>query len=254
MTSNLDREAGGGTPLPAETAPAYALFDYRAVMLATFPGTPLAGSLLMAVNCRRLGRMGAAAAILAAGVVLTAGFLFLAFGTPLSGLVKLKGFLALPVMAMVICASGLQGKALDRHVSSGGKLGSFWAACGLGVALLGPVLYLIATQAPPPSIFVGTKDNVFYSGAATRQDAQVLGRALAAAGYFVDQGAAAGLTKDQRGSIISFVVRDGSWNDAALVDAFYGLAHSVAPSAGGLPLKFRLVDSKLRMKKQMLVE
>ena len=62
-------------PLPSPAAPvsppAYTLFDSTAVGLATFFGTPVAGTILMAINYRRLGKAGQAVAAVVIGAVVT---------------------------------------------------------------------------------------------------------------------------------------------------------------------------------------
>ncbi|MGA3212066.1 MAG: hypothetical protein ABSD20_12240 [Terriglobales bacterium] len=94
------------------------------------------------------------------------------------------------------------------------------------------------------TVIIGTKDNVIYSGLATQSQATALGNALKTIGYFQDSGFSALLRKPIGGSmIISFVVKDGGWNDAAEVSDFESLTRDVASSVGGLPVEMRLVNS-----------
>ena len=49
------------------------------------------------------------------------------------------------------------------------------------------------------------------------------------------------LSKDDAGTVLSFVVAEGSWDDTQRVDAFETMARKMAPVVGGLPLTLRLV-------------
>src|ERR1035441_4403952 len=83
----------GSSSEPALTgAPAYSLFDSRAVGLATFLGSPLAGCAIMAVNYNRLGNSAAAVRAVVAGFVSTGLLLYLSFSTD-SGLLHVLPFL-----------------------------------------------------------------------------------------------------------------------------------------------------------------
>jgi hypothetical protein len=60
-------------------------------------------------------------------------------------------------------------------------------------------------------VLIGTSDEVRYSGSATQQEAEALGAALKASGYFQDHGAGVILSNGGDGSVISFAVKDGFW-------------------------------------------
>ena len=100
---------------------------------------------------------------------------------------------------------------------------------------------------------IGSKDVLYYFGAATIEDAQKLGQALRSAGYFADRGFTVELLKGE-GTVVSFVVQDGLWDNLAAVATLDGLVRQVAPSAGGLPVKLRLVDAEMTVKKELMVE
>jgi hypothetical protein len=94
------------------------------------------------------------------------------------------------------------------------------------------------------TVIIGTKDNVIYSGLATSAQATALGNELKTIGYFDDSGYSVLLRKPVSGSmIISFVTKDGAWNNADAVSDYESLARDVAPSVGGLPVEMRLVNS-----------
>ena len=147
MSSSHLFPLGAGGDAPLAPIPAYTLFDADAVVLATFLGGPLAGSILIAVNYRRLGMGRNGAPILAVGLFVTA--LALGFGSLMPAAASaVVGFGLLLVARSV--AKALQGTAVEEHVRNGGYLGSKWAAAGLGIVLLAIMVggYWLATSGP----------------------------------------------------------------------------------------------------------
>jgi len=104
------------------------------------------------------------------------------------------------------------------------------------------------------TVIIGTKDNVTYSGLSTPSQATALGNALKTAGYFQDSGFSVLLHKPIGGStIISYVVKDGASDNAAIVSDFEAITRDVATSVGGLPIEMRLVTSSLVLEKDETV-
>jgi hypothetical protein len=99
----------------------------------------------------------------------------------------------------------------------------------------------------------GAKDNVTFSGTATKQDALKLGEALKQIGYFRDQGVSVFVAKGAGLPIVSFVVIDEAWNRPEMVSAFERIGLGIAPSVGGLPIKVHLIDGSQAVKKEMNV-
>ena len=231
-------------------APAYTLFDANAVSTATFFGTPVMGAYLMAANYRRLGQAGHAAKTLILGIAVTGLVILLGWNLPQPA--DLPIALAL-VFAMRWSAQKLQGAAVLDHVQHGGRLGSKWTAFWLGTAFL-VVLFAVIFVAvyianQRNGVVIGTKDEVFYSGTATKNDAQALGNALKTIGYFTDNGANVFVAKGKDGTVVSFVVQDGTWNNPAMVANFETIARQEAPTVGGLPITLRLVNTSLAVEK-----
>jgi hypothetical protein len=114
----------GGEAAPPSPPPSYSLFDSVSVAIATLFGSPIAGTILMAVNYHRLGKGGKAVAAVAIGLAATilAGLFGYRIPTALSSIIAI-GLLLLTKS----CAVALQGPAVTQHVSQGGKLGSRWA-------------------------------------------------------------------------------------------------------------------------------
>jgi hypothetical protein len=121
-------------------APAYSLFDSRAVALATFLGSPLAGCAIMAVNYNRLGNSASAVRAVVAGFVSTGLLLYLSFSTD-SGLLHVLPLLLM--LLMIWIAKGLQGDDVEQHVRQGGKLASRWWAAGIGLAAMAVLLLVV---------------------------------------------------------------------------------------------------------------
>ncbi len=97
-------------------------------------------------------------------------------------------------------------------------------------------------------VIIGTKDQVIYSGLATKANAMALGNALKSNEYFQDRGVTVLLEKGFGTTTISFGVQDGVWNHPGMLSSFEELAREVAPAVGGLPVQVRLVNSNLEVK------
>jgi hypothetical protein len=246
-----------GSPVyaPPPAVPAYSLFDYRSVAIATFFGTPLAGTIIMAHNYRRIGKGGAAAAAVIVGLVVTALLLFLSFT------VQSDAIRALPIgllLGTMSAAKSLQGPFVDEHARFGGKIASRWAAFGIGLVILVPILLIIVGEVNSgfanSKVIIGTKDEVRYSGLAKEPDARALGEKLKSIGYLSDRGVTVLLAKDSGGSTVSFVVKEGIWNNQKSVSQFEEIGRQVAPVIGGLPIKLRLLNSSLEVKKEVVIK
>jgi hypothetical protein len=140
-----------GTPQWAITRrPEYRLFDADAVGLAAFNCSPLAGTILMAVNYGRLRKVGKDVLAVIFGLIATA----------LTILIKWNGNTTLGSSALgilfFICtwqiAKKAQGKAVEEHTARGSLLGSRRTAFFIGIAtltvLFGVISAAIAQPAP----------------------------------------------------------------------------------------------------------
>ena len=131
-------------------------------------------------------------------------------------------------------------------------------AFGLGLLLLAAFAALIFEVAHRPDrsipkVTIGTKDEIYYSHAATRQDAIALGQALQTIGFFSGRGSAVLLSRNPGGTIVSFVLQNGQWNSAVALASFEEIGRRIATSVGGLPIEVRLVDSAWRVQKDLQV-
>ena len=99
---------------------------------------------------------------------------------------------------------------------------------------------------------IGSRDVVYYFGTAADADARALGDALRSAGYFTDSGVTVALLKGE-GTVISFVVQEGVWDQPAAVATLDRLVRQIASSAGGLPIELRLLDREMAIKQAVVV-
>jgi hypothetical protein len=223
-------------------APPYSLFDANSVALATFFGWPIAGAMLMLVNDARLGRTGRGMLMLLAAIVVTSLAILAVWNIPHGGG---SIFVILLLMAMAFIARKAQGAAVEEHVRRGGKLGSKWAAFGLGMVFLVVIcgiVYAIVSIQDGPKVVIGTKDEVYYTGSATQADATALGNQLKSVGYFSDAGVTVLLGKGKNGTVVSFVVKEGIWDKPDMVAGFDEVARGAAPLIGGFPIEVRLLN------------
>ena len=99
---------------------------------------------------------------------------------------------------------------------------------------------------------IGSKDEIYYLGTATKEDAEALGRALRAAGYLRDLGVSVAVSKGDE-TCLGFVVGEGVWQQTEAVERFENLARQVASSIGGLPVRVRLLSPQMTIEKEDLV-
>jgi hypothetical protein len=213
----------------------------------------------MALNDRRLGRAGRGVTSLVLAVAVTALVVLLGWNIP-------QGFSAPIAIALVVAmryiALSQQGAAVEDHLHRGGRLGSKWSAFGVGMAFLAGIFAVIvlAVLIPTyiagegPKVVIGSKDEVYYSGSATKDDAQALGNALKTAGYFADRGVTVLLEEGKDGTVVSFVVNDGIWDQPGMVTSFEEIGREAAPSVGGLPIRLRLVNTSIEVKKDEVLK
>jgi rhomboid protease GluP len=103
-----------------------------------------------------------------------------------------------------------------------------------------------------PSVIVGTKDRIVYSGA-PKEKAEALGQVLKTVGFLQDRGVEVSLSKRADATIVSFPLKDGFWEEQANVDAFEEIGRQIAPAIGGVPIKLHLLSSDGDLKKELVI-
>ncbi len=129
-------------------------------------------------------------------------------------------------------------------------------ASGVGLALLATIVAWGLHPSGQPAytkLVIGTRDEVYYSHAATKEDAESLGQALKAIGFFNDRGTSVLLSKGRAGAVVSFALSAGAWDRPETVFSFEEIARRVAPAIGTFPITVRLSDSVWRVWKQLVV-
>ena len=104
-----------------------------AVVLATFLGSPLAGGVLLSMNCRRLSQPGAVRDVFLWTGLLTIGSLLLSRMIPQEQRMLEALLVGLQVFVMYFLATRLQGRAITLHIQQGGELASYWSAIAIGI-------------------------------------------------------------------------------------------------------------------------
>jgi hypothetical protein len=234
-----------------QAVPTYKLFDSTSVGIATLLGSALAGATLMAINYRRLGK--ATEAVIAMIIAAAAMAIVIGVGSWVPATASSAVAILLVVLTRSI-ANQVQGAAIERHVNEGGELASRWKAAGVGLVWLalifGGIVLFVCLQQSTSKVVIGTRDEVYYSDGATKQEAQSLGSALQTISYFHDAGSSVLLSKKD-GMAVSFVVRDGIWDQPQMIGGFQEIGREVAPSVGGFPLKVRLVNANRVIMKEL---
>ncbi len=133
-----------------------------------------------------------------------------------------------------------------------------WLAFAIGLVLLGTVaaLNVELIRRPKPmmnKVIIGTKDQVYYSRAATMEDATALGHALESTGFFGDVGTSVLLSRNKGITVVSFVLKDGAWKNADAVASYEEIGRRVASSVGGFPIQVDLADARWTVKKKVWV-
>jgi hypothetical protein len=242
----------GTHPEATPRGPEYRLFDAGAVGLAAFIACPLAGAILIAVNYVRLGKTGKGVLAIFVGLILTALNILIKWNwnTSSGSLERLEydAFEILFLGALWLCtwkiAKEEQGEAVEEHMARGGQLGSRGTAFGVGIATLTVAVATVGAVQYRKILVIGTKDQVIYSGLATKANAMALGNALKSDGYLQERGASVLLDKGFGSTTISFTLQDGVWHQAGMLASFEELARQVAPTVGGFPVQVNLVDTK----------
>ncbi|MGD0499559.1 MAG: hypothetical protein ABSC23_14105 [Bryobacteraceae bacterium] len=138
------------------------------------------------------------------------------------------------------------------------SIASNWLAYGVGFLLLaalvaGGIAVMRRPKGALPKVAIGTKDAVYYSHAATAQDAAVLGQALQNTGFFGDRGTSVLLSKSRAGTVVSFVLKDGAWDRPDAEANFEEIGRRIATSIGGFPIQVHLVDPSWAVRKSLEV-
>jgi hypothetical protein len=121
-----------------DNAPGYKLYNVEQITLAAFLGSPLPGFWLASRNFKALGRKKESTQSLIWGTGLTLACFVIAILLP-------ENFPALVISLPFVFATRSMakrwfGQDLTAHVSSGGRIGSWWISIFVGVGVLALIL------------------------------------------------------------------------------------------------------------------
>ena len=150
------------TDLPRRTTDVASerLYSVLAVVLATFFGSPVAGGIVLSLNCQRLAQPGVIPQILLWTGLLTCASVTLGGLVP-SDLRLIEALLVLVQVAiMYLLATRLQGRAIAAHIERGGEMASHWGAVGIGIVCGLILLWLLVGLGLTPAPGVVEEETV----------------------------------------------------------------------------------------------
>lgn len=230
--------------LSGAQAPTATLFRPSQVAAATFFGHTGAGTVLIGLNFWKSGRKTAACMSLALALIATVGVV--AFYMLANKYWFM--FYGLEIIGMALLSRHLQSIEFEQHFAKGGKRASTWAAVGIGIAwgavvwLCAQVGFALIDSTETPSIKVSAKEQVFYGGDATEQDAKRLGNALKKAGFFNGEPAAVAIEITDKQINVLFPVSGAVLDSKSQIEVFRNIGRQIAPDIGGPPIHIKLTD------------
>jgi hypothetical protein len=247
----------GPNAFPHAPVRQYRLFKPTAISLATFLGSPIAGSIVMAINYKRMGRKSTAGKAVALGFLGTVALGALASVLPAGFPAIVPAIAGLAVMGTL--AKALQEDEFRAHVAAGGAVASNWRAAGVAVVVSISLLvmifagvflldtredFLFDAREDDHRVEFANRQTVVYSGLATESDARTLGTSLQEAGFFGEKKNAKTvlLSRNQSQVVVAFVVQEGAWDKPDVQAAFKTLAGKAARDGLGFPLELELLD------------
>ncbi|HEX3474977.1 MAG TPA: hypothetical protein VHT91_08040 [Kofleriaceae bacterium] len=240
-----------GLPADVTVISIHPMYSAGQVTLATFLGGPLGGAWLIGLNYKRLGEPAKARTAIGLGVLAMAALI--AIGLATGGMFTLV-LAFIPILALNMLASSLQGDAYDRHVSAGGSRGSSWRAAGLGVASLAiyfaaiaSVIEIRAAATRPDKVMLG-ESSVFYTDGVPRAEAQRVGEELVALKQLrTDAKWSVEVTRDGDRRVVAFVLKDSAFSKDEPRERFHRLAEPLSRDVyDGAPVDVWLIDAMLR--------
>jgi hypothetical protein len=229
-------------PSTAPAPPAYQLYSPRAIVAATFLGTPFTGAVLLARNERRRGETGRAGWILLLGAAGTGLLALMAMAMKGHGSIGALEAGAAAVVHQYV--KQYQKPFFQAHLDLGGRAVAGWRvvlttlgslAVFLGIFTVG---YLTLAKPWGDKLVVSGAD-VYYTERATVEDAKKLADGLTAIGYLHD-GVAVQVRRTLDGYLVVLAVIDSAIDDHGLDEGFRQLGALVSERLGGKPVEVGL--------------
>ena len=103
-------------------------------------------------------------------------------------------------------------------------------------------------------VTIGKNDSVWYSGSATLEQARALGSVLQQNKFFIDTQRRVFFAKDAEGTSVSFMLREGAWDNPKLIVGFGAIGRKLANSVGGTPLTIYLINNQMTREKAIAIK
>jgi len=262
------------SPTTPDGVPRYRFYPPGAILLATLLGSPTAGSILIALNYRRLAAKSNAWQAVGAGILVTVGLLF---ASQFAGEAIGRGLLIGSLIATYHTAKHLQGHAFAQHIEKGGRRASYWSAAGIGLAclvvifgavlliadlpdLIGPStlhgtigIYKKGPGVAPRAFNVSATEKIYYVGDATEAMAKTTADTLRAQGLFNGASPKTLVLKEVAGAVTLSFMASADAVEPKYMEAFRALGETVRQALGKPSLTIRLVDSDMKELKRLTI-
>ena len=232
------------------------LFSAFSVGLATFLGSLFAGSILMGINYRRLGKKAESTAMILAGLLATS--FVIACGAFLPAAIPSLLYTGVQVILAVCAFRVLQTHLINSHLKAGGRLASAWWTVPVAVISIFPILAIAFALEGAIQLSLGSRiavgrDEVYISGSATEEDGRWLAEKLTEAEWFGGDGATALMHRSGDRYTISLMVANESTSDPETIQFFTDFGNHVADERLGHPLEMRVIDESYSVKQKIPV-
>lgn len=235
------------------------LFSPVNIAVATFFGTALAGSILLALNYRRAGKPRAAFYSVVFGAAIAFAVIAIALFTPDTRVVQ-TAFTALNIglcLGLKRFCEIWQGADIAAHRAAGGTVGAGWPTAGIAVGcMVGVLAVLVAGLLVQWKVKAGDSvefgdSTVYYKDGVTEAEAREVGETLEELGWFGGGNAMDIQVRRRGGEIhIAFIVDPAA--AAELEDDFRVLADAVSEDVfGGDPVRIDFADDEFNVKKSV---
>ncbi len=238
-----------------EVRPAYQLYSRRAIALATFFGSVIAGVFLIGSNLKKLDRSEEVLQAYVFGVITLGTLIVLAIKIPSLDKVPDTLFHLVQLGVIELYAYLKIGPDLKEHDEHKGIFYSNWRAIGISLLVLPLVTASIfgINYLTQSRVDFGNGQSVYYEDDAIKAEAQKLGEYLVYAGYFGnDTPADANLRKINDVITVQFFLIDDAFTNKDIIGAFIAMRWEIDKQV--FPenkVCFELCDSAYKVKKTL---
>ena len=233
------------------------LFSAFSVGLATFLGSMFAGSILMGINYRRLGRPGEGLAMIVGGLLATS-FMIGCGAFLLPDVIPSLIYTLVQVGVAISVFRILQTGLVSSHLRAGGRLASAWWTVPVAFLAVIPILAIAFGIEGVRQLSYGTRieigrDEVYISGSATEADGRWLADKLREAEWLEGKGAGALLHRSRKQCTGSLFVGNDYISDQETIQFLNDFGKVLADGRLGHPLEMRIVDESNSLREKVLI-